>query len=397
MARRSGTEPMTNEVEKAPLIWVNILMFALTFLACVTIVPWYGITHGYSVAAWVSFAVFLAFCGFSITGGYHRLWSHKTYEAHWSVRLFFMLGGTMALQNSILVWSSGHRIHHRYVDDNERDPYSAGRGFWFSHIGWMLREYKSGIPDFSNVRDLEQDPIVAFQHRWYLPLVLVMNIGLPMFVGWLVGDLWGVFLLGGVLRLVANHHFTFFINSLAHWWGTQPYTDENSARDNPVLAFLTYGEGYHNFHHIFTHDYRNAVRWWQWDPTKWIISTLASVGLATRLKRVPDFVIQRARLAMQFKRLERSLDERRVALPRFDLDRLRQQCSDEYQSFLATVAEWSRLREEWVSRTRASLAQKRESLAQRFEESDFKRESRQIVARLRMQQRRLQQLGAQLA
>ena len=392
---------MTTAAEKAPLIWVNVLMFALTFLGCVTIVPWYGITHGYSLAAWLSFAFFLAFCGFSITGGYHRLWSHKCYEAHWIVRLVYMLGGTMALQNSILVWSAGHRVHHRYVDDNDRDPYSAGRGFWFSHIGWMLREYDSGKPDFSLVRDLEQDPIVAFQHRWYLPLALFMNIGVPLAVGWLAGDLWGVFLLGGLLRLVANHHFTFFINSLAHWWGTQPYTDENSARDNPVLAFLTYGEGYHNFHHIFAHDYRNAVRWWQWDPTKWIIGTLAAMGLATKLKRVPDVVIQRARLAMQFKRLERRLDERRVVAPRLDLERLRAQCNEEYQSFLATVAEWSRLREQWVARTREQIAQKRESLAQRFEDvdfrRDFKRESRLIVARLRMQQRRLQMLGAQLA
>lgn len=388
---------MTAAAEKPSLIWINVWMFTLTLLGCVTVVPWYGITHGYSTAAWVSFVAFLAFCGFSITGGYHRLWSHKTYEAHWTVRLVYMLGGTMALQNSILVWAAGHRVHHRYVDDNERDPYSAGRGLWFSHIGWMLRDYKSGVPDFSNVRDLEQDPIVAFQHRWYLPLVLVMNVGVPLLCGWLVGDLWGVFLLGGLLRLVVNHHFTFFINSLAHWWGTQPYTDENSARDNPLLAFLTYGEGYHNFHHIFTHDYRNGVRWWQWDPSKWIIATLASVGLTSKLKRVPDVVIQRARLAMQFKRLERRLDERRVVMPRLDVDRLRAQFGEEYQSFLATVAEWSRLREAWVAKTRESLQQKRDRFVQRFEEVDFRKQSRAIVARLRTQQRRLQSLGAQLA
>jgi stearoyl-CoA desaturase (delta-9 desaturase) len=215
------------------------------------------------------------------------------------------LFGAMALQNSILIWGSQHRTHHRFVDDVDKDPYSAKRGFWFSHMGWILRNYPSGVNDFTNAKDLERDPIVMFQHRFYLPLALAMNIGLPLALGWAVGDLWGVFLLAGVLRLVVNHHFTFFINSLAHMWGSQPYTDENTARDNGALALFTYGEGYHNFHHIFQNDYRNGVKWYQFDPTKWVIAMLAGLKLATGLKRVPDLWIQRAQLAMQFKRVEK--------------------------------------------------------------------------------------------
>jgi stearoyl-CoA desaturase (Delta-9 desaturase) len=179
-------------------------------------------------------------------------------------------------------------------------------------MGWILRDYPSGVNDFTNAKDLERDPIVMFQHRFYLPLTLAMNIGLPLGLGWAVGDVWGVFLLGGLLRLVLNHHFTWFINSLAHMWGTQPYTDENTARDNPVLAFLTYGEGYHNFHHIFQNDYRNGVKWWQFDPTKWLIAFMSWVGLASNLKRVPDLTIQRAQLAMQFKRVERGARDARA-------------------------------------------------------------------------------------
>ena len=121
-------------------------------------------------------------------------------------------------------------------------------------------------------------------------LVLLMNLGVPVAIGLMVGDLWGVVLLGGLFRLVWSHHTTFFINSLAHIWGSRPYTDENTARDNPVLALFTYGEGYHNFHHIFQNDYRNGVKWWQYDPTKWLIATLSSVRLAGNLKRVPDLV-----------------------------------------------------------------------------------------------------------
>jgi stearoyl-CoA desaturase (delta-9 desaturase) len=90
----------------------------------------------------------------------------------------------------------------------------------------------SGEVDFSNVRDLQRDPLVAFQHKYYIPLTLAMNVGLPLALGAIFNDLWGVFLLAGILRLVINHHVTFFINSLAHMWGTQPYTDENTARDN---------------------------------------------------------------------------------------------------------------------------------------------------------------------
>ena len=377
---------MTDTTAEAlpPINWVTTILFATTFLAALTLVPWYGITHGFSATAWVFFAVFLAANGFSITAGYHRLWAHRTYEAHWSVRLVFMIFGAMALQNSILIWATDHRRHHRFVDQNDADPYSAKRGFWFSHIGWMLRYWETGRNDFSNGRDLQADPLVRFQHRFYLPLALGTNIGLPLAIGWMAGDLWGVFLLAGVLRLVLNHHFTFFINSLAHIWGTQPYNDNNTARDNPVLAFLTYGEGYHNFHHIFDRDYRNAVRWWQWDPTKWVIAMLSWVRLAGNLKRVPDLQIQRAQLVMQFKRVERALARRRTNDEH--VERLKARVAAEYASFRKAVDEWSKVREEWV-------ADRKQRLLQRWEETSFRLRLKQIEQDLRMQRRRLRAIS----
>ncbi|MDP5054231.1 MAG: fatty acid desaturase, partial [Congregibacter sp.] len=254
---------------KPPLLRVNAVIFIGFPILAAILVPLWGVYAGFTTTQWIWAVVFLYLNGLSITGGYHRLWSHKAYQAHWTVRLWFALWGAGALQNSILVWAADHRRHHRHVDDNEADPYSAGRGLWFSHMGWMLREYATNSEDFSNAQDLMRDPIVMWQHKHYVALTTFMNLGLPILLGLALGDVIGTVLLVGLLRLVVNHHVTFFINSLAHFWGTRPYTEENSARDNGFLAFLTYGEGYHNYHHIFQNDYRNGIYWWQFDPTKW--------------------------------------------------------------------------------------------------------------------------------
>jgi stearoyl-CoA desaturase (delta-9 desaturase) len=376
-------QTLPRPAEHAPINWVTTILFTVTPLAALIAVPWYGIAVGYSAASIVAAVVLLWVGGIAITAGYHRLWSHRAYSAHWSVRLLFAVFGAMCLQNSILIWGSQHRTHHRFVDDWDRDPYSAKRGFWFSHMGWILRNYPSGRNDFSNARDLERDPIVVFQHRYYLPLAIFMNVAFPLLLGWALGDVWGVFLLAGLLRLVVNHHFTWFINSLAHMWGSQPYTDENTARDNPLLAVLTYGEGYHNFHHIFQNDYRNGIKWWQWDPTKWLIALLSWARLATGLKRVPDLWIQRAQMAMQFKRMEAALQARKVRGSTEQIERLKARVAEEYASFRKALEEWAKVRDEWVS-------SRRQSLTQKWEETSFRLRLKQIEQGLMIQRRRLQ-------
>ena len=375
---------MTNtyKTEKAPINWPVTLVLGLTFLAAVTVVPWYGFVHGFSTAAWVFFAIFLVTSGIGIGSGYHRLWSHRAYEASAVMRVYLAIVGGMALQNSIIVWCIRHRFHHRDVDDNDKDPYSIGRGFWFAHIGWMLKDYESGKLDWSVVPDLQRDPVVVWQHRYYWPLVILTNIGLPLLLGWMVGDVVGVFLLAGVLRLVVSHHVTFFINSLAHMWGSRPYTDENSARDNWFLAIVTYGEGYHNFHHLFQNDYRNGIRWWQYDINKWFIATCAWLGLARNLKRTPDFKIQRARLAMVFKRAQEKI-ERSSNNPRW-----REMLEKEYTQFKDTVNQWQQLQLERVQQSRRKLAGALEqnALATRF---------RELEKELRLQRKRVALLTAQ--
>jgi len=373
------------QAHSAPRNWVTTLMFAVTLGVAVTAVPWYGFTHGYHAAAWVSFTLLLGANGMAITCGYHRLFAHATYQAHTALKVAYLLFGAMALQNSALVWGATHRVHHRHIDDPERDPYCARRGFWFSHIGWMLRSYSSGNPDFSAARDLERDPLVRCQHRYYLPLALAMNVGLPLLLGWANGDIPGMLLLAGVLRLVISHHVTFFINSLAHIWGSQPYTDDITARDNGVVALLTYGEGYHNFHHMFAHDYRNGVRWWQWDPSKWFITTMRWLGLATNLKRTPWFKIQRALLDMQFRRAERQLA---MHPGRAQVEQLRRRVAEEYEVFCNAVTAWTRLREQWLLETKRTMIT-------RWEHS-IQSKLKELEHGLHLQYRRMRELGAQL-
>jgi stearoyl-CoA desaturase (delta-9 desaturase) len=293
---------------KPPLIWVNIVLFLSTFIAAVVLVPLYGYFVGYSPAHFIWLVICFTFCGMSITAGYHRLWAHKAYEASKSLRYLYALGGAFALQNSALHWSSDHRVHHKHVDNNDKDPYSAKRGFWYSHIGWMLREYQSErYSDYRNCRDLQKDDVVTWQHKYYIPLALAMNFGIPILLGFLHGDIIGMLLVVGVLRLVLSHHTTFFINSLAHLWGSQPYTNKNTAKDNGLLAFFTFGEGYHNYHHIFENDYRNGIYWWQFDPTKWFIKAASWVKLTTKLKKAPANKIELAKAKQTLQNTQRSL------------------------------------------------------------------------------------------
>ncbi len=360
-------------MDKPRRIWVNTLLFSLTFVAAVTLVPWYGFQYGFSSSDWLIAGLFLIFNGTAITAGYHRLWSHKAYEAHWSMRLWFAVWGAMATQNSIMHWTSGHRRHHTFVDDYDKDPYSASRGFWFSHIGWMLKEYDPKANDFSNIKDLKRDPIVVWQHRFYLPLVLATNIGFPLLAGLMTGNIVAALLLAGVLRLVLSHHFTFFINSLAHIWGKRPFTDKNTARDNGVLALLTWGEGYHNFHHIFQYDYRNGIRWWHYDPTKWIIYFGSKVGLTKGLRKVSHYRIEKARIDMQFK----------YASEKLTCQQALQTLEEQYQAISQTWHEWSNVRQKW-------MVLKKQELKQNWETSDIHTQYEELKSLLQEQQKQWQ-------
>lgn len=344
------------ETQKPPLIWLNIFIFSFSLLLALVATPWYAWEHGLTLWHVLWFFVTFSFTNLSITAGYHRLWSHKTYEAHSLLRVFFAIGGAFSLQNSILHWSSDHRRHHRHVDDFYKDPYSASRGFWFSHIGWMLRHYnQESYSDYTNCRDLQKDPIVMWQHRYYVPLAIATNLGIPLMLGAFYQDYVGMLLVVGALRLVLSHHSTFFINSLAHIWGSQPFTDKNSARDNGILAIFTFGEGYHNFHHIFENDYRNGIYWWQYDPTKWLIKSCSWIGLTKKLRVTPQLKIDSAKAAQIFKKAKMKLEQRAEAAS------LHEQLQREFDSLTALMKEYYETKKQLLESKRQNAAQKYEN------------------------------------
>jgi len=275
----------------------NIAFLVGTFLIALVGTPWYIIVRGLAWPEVITFAALWLAVGISVTGGYHRLFTHKTYQAAWPVRLFYLVFGAAAFENSVLNWASDHRIHHSNVD-HDRDPYNIQKGFWWAHIGWIFYENEP-IPR-TVVRDLLEDPLVRWQQRWYKEVGMAVAFGIPLLVGLATGRVLGCLVIGGVLRVVVSHHGTFFINSLCHMVGRQPYSREHSARDSAVMAVLAFGEGYHNYHHSFPFDYRNGIKRWHFDPAKWMIFALARLGLARNLRRASDAAILKARIEVQF-------------------------------------------------------------------------------------------------
>ncbi|KAG5518529.1 hypothetical protein PMAC_002925 [Pneumocystis sp. 'macacae'] len=280
--------------------WINSIIVVGT-----PILGLYGIFTTklyYNTFLWSIVYYFLT--GFGITGGYHRLWSHRSYNGTLFLRIIMAMLGGGAVEGSILWWARNHRAHHRYTD-TDKDPYSVQKGLFYSHFGWMLIKQNPKNAGRSDISDLKADPVVIWQHKNYFKIVLTMGFLLPMFVaglGW--GDWRGGFFFSGICRLVFVQHATFCVNSLAHWVGDQPFDDRHSSRDHIFTAFATLGEGYHNFHHEFPMDYRNAIFWYQYDPTKWLIILFKILGMAHNLKEFPSNEVQKGILQQKQKKLD---------------------------------------------------------------------------------------------
>ncbi|KAI0305122.1 delta9-fatty acid desaturase [Multifurca ochricompacta] len=283
--------------------WKELNYLSLAILVVAPSIALYGAFTTklrWETAVFASFYYFVT--GVGITAGYHRLWAHRSFNASKPLQYFLAAAGAGAMEGSIKWWSRGHRAHHRYTD-TDLDPYNAHRGLLWSHIGWMIVKPRRK-PGVADVSDLSKNEVVRWQHRWYVWLILLMGIGVPTVIpGLLWGDWRGGYVYAGATRLVFVHHSTFCVNSLAHWLGDAPFDDKHTPRDHLVTALVTLGEGYHNFHHQFPADYRNAIRWYQYDPTKWFITFCSWFGLASHLKTFPDNEVKKGQLTMHLKRL----------------------------------------------------------------------------------------------
>lgn len=343
--------------------WSNSLFLGTTLFLTLTAVPAYIWAFGLSPFQVALFLVFFLLTGLSITLGYHRLFSHLAFQASWPVRLGTLLFGAAAFENSALFWAADHRRHHKFVD-HENDPYDITKGFFHAHIGWILFKYQLD-PPLDGVKDLLRDRLVQWQHRHYVMIAVAVGFLLPTLIGlawngW-VGALGG-FLIAGVARVVFVHHMTFCINSLCHWIGRRPYSSRCTARDSGLMAIFTFGEGYHNYHHEFQHDYRNGVKPWQFDPTKWSIWLLHKLGLARQLRRVPTEKILLAQITEQKRqlaeKLQKQLDAGAEAHPIQDL------IASAHEQLQEALKTWERCRAEYGAAVQRKVELSKQSLAE---------------------------------
>ena len=325
-----------NSSEEWKLDLLNASFLCSTPILAIVGVIWYTFNYGISIAEIsILFFMYLA-SGLSITAGYHRLFSHRSHSASWPLRLFYAIFGAAAFQNSAIKWCSDHRRHHLKTD-SEEDPYSIIRGFFWAHMGWVMISEKD--QKIEHVEDLQSDPILIWQDKHifkiggFAGIILPGLVGIILiggFSGFLGGLIWG-----GLLRLVIVHHGTFLINSGAHYWGKQNYSTKNTSRDSPILSLLTFGEGYHNFHHTFQADYRNGHKWYHWDPTKWWIKFFSIINITKNLHKIPSWTIEDAKMKTSFEHKEKSVID---STNKDDFKKRLDECSIKIRTLLKDIA-----------------------------------------------------------
>jgi stearoyl-CoA desaturase (delta-9 desaturase) len=282
--------PLSGSQPRPGLCWTTIAGLGLIHLAGLAGLVWIVVNP--SIATLLLAVALYVPCGLSITAGYHRLFAHRSYHPAPPVRWALLIFGAATFQNSAISWSADHRAHHADTD-GDGDPHAITRGVWFAHMGWLFRRREASA-DLTRLKDLHAVRSIRMQHRFYLVPAIGVGLVLPMAIAAQWGDPWGGLLVAGFLRAAVMLQATFCINSLAHLVGKRRYDARSSARDSFATALITFGEGYHSFHHRFPFDYRNGPRWWQFDPGKWLIWSLSRAHLADRLRSASGESVARA-------------------------------------------------------------------------------------------------------
>ncbi|XP_054838951.1 acyl-CoA desaturase-like isoform X2 [Eublepharis macularius] len=278
---KTGPKPAT------VYVWRNIILMGLLHLAAlyaIFIIP----ATKFATLLWGF--VYLIISGLGITAGAHRLWSHRSYKASLPLRIGLAIANSMAFQNDIYEWSRDHRAHHKF-SETDADPHNASRGFFFSHVGWLLvRKHPDVIEKGKklDLSDLEADKVVMFQRRYYKISLVILCFFLPTFVPWYFwGEtFWNSFLVAAILRYAIILNGTWLVNSAAHIYGNRPYDQRINPRENRLVVFAAFGEGFHNYHHTFPFDYSTSEFGWRWNLTTTFINLMCYLGLASDCKRV---------------------------------------------------------------------------------------------------------------
>jgi sn-2 palmitoyl-lipid 9-desaturase len=265
--------------EPPKLSWTNVAFFS-TMHALALLAPW--------CFSWSALGVMIGlhwlFGSIGICLGYHRLLTHRSLQVPKWLEYGLATVGAMALQGGPLFWVSGHRQHHLHTEDPDKDPYAASRGFWWSHMLWILYP-RAEFFELDHYRkfapDLARDRYYNWLDRYFLLLQIPVGLVLYTFGGWSF-VIYGVF-----LRAVVLWHSTWLINSASHLRGDRLFEVPDGSRNLWWAALLTYGEGWHNNHHAYPNVAKAGLKWWQLDMTWWAIRGLEIAGLAKRIVRPP--------------------------------------------------------------------------------------------------------------
>ncbi|BAC90807.1 acyl-CoA desaturase [Gloeobacter violaceus] len=254
-----------------PTLGFLVLMHGLALLA-----PWFFNWQALAVALGLHWLI----GSLGICLGYHRLLTHRSFRVPRGLECVFAMLGALALQGGPIFWVAAHRLHHAHADDDARDPHSSGRGFWWSHVLWLLYrhpELSDGQTHRKYAPDLARQPFYRWLNRYHLLLQIPLAVLLFALGGWPF-VVYGVF-----VRAVVLWHTTWLINSAAHLAGYRTSEVPDSSRNLWWAALLTYGEGWHNNHHAQPNAARAGLRWWEVDMTWWVIRALEMAGLATQV------------------------------------------------------------------------------------------------------------------
>ena len=257
------------------LNWVSVAFFTAVH-ALALLAPWFFSWSALGVAIFLHWL----FGSIGICLGYHRLLTHRSLQVPKGLEYAIAILGALALQGGPIFWVAGHRLHHAYTEDIDKDPYSAKRGFWWSHMGWMLYKRPEFFEYESNRKfapDLAKDALYRWLDRYYLPLQIPLGVVLYLLGGWSF-VIYGLF-----LRAVLLWHSTWLINSASHITGYRSHDSDDNSRNLWWAAILTYGEGWHNNHHAYPNVAKAGWKWWEIDMTWWVIVSLRQMGLARRV------------------------------------------------------------------------------------------------------------------